>query len=120
MNLAVAAAGTLALTRSVAGCGSSPKPTVQPDLAAKPTWGGCKNFVGQHIDYTVDAHGAPTRAAALADYRQEGDHVVDRPKRPHRNARVLLVDDRDVIHHALELWHSQDGWLVTMVQKCTD
>jgi hypothetical protein len=41
MNLAFAAVGALTLTVTAVGCGSAPKPSVQPDLAGKPTWGAC-------------------------------------------------------------------------------
>ena len=58
--------------------------------------------------------------AAIAQYRQPGDHVVKRHRRPHRTAAWLLVDDRNVIHTSVELWHSQHGWLVGLVEKCAD
>jgi hypothetical protein len=45
---------------------------------------------------------------------------VTRPARAHRNAQVLLVDEHDVIHHALELIHTDNGWLVWIVEGCGD
>jgi hypothetical protein len=30
------------------------------------------------------------------------------------------VDDRFVIHSALELWHAEHGWLVSRVELCED
>jgi hypothetical protein len=114
-------AGALALSAALVGCGdTSSRPHLDPDVAGRPTWGGCQTRSMQAIDYAVDAPGAKSRSAALAAYRVDGDHVVDRPARPHRNARVLLVDQGNVIHHALELWHAEHGWLVTMVEACGD
>jgi hypothetical protein len=72
------------------------------------------------IDHSADARGGSGRAAALAPYRQVGDHVVDRPARPHRNAQILLVDDGNVIRHALELWLTGKGWRVGVVEACAD
>jgi hypothetical protein len=121
MNLFLTA-GALALGAALVGCGdTSPRPHVDPDIAGKkPTWDGCQLRSVQAIDYVADAPGAKSRAAALARYRVDGDHVVDRPPRAHRNARVLLVDEDDVIHHALELRHAEHGWLVSMVEACAD
>jgi hypothetical protein len=103
----------------LAGCGhSSSRPAVDPDLAGKPTWGGCTESSTQIIDYTADAPGEPTARAALASYRVEGDHVVVLPARAHHNRRWLLVDDANLIHASLELWHARHGWLVSSVEQC--
>jgi hypothetical protein len=120
MKVVLAAAGGLALTLGAVGCGSSPRPNVQPDRAGQPTWGDCRSFVTGNLDFVSDAHGAKTRTIAIARYRREGDHVVESPRRAHRNAQVLLVDDHNVIHQALELWHLKNGWVVPMVEKCGD
>jgi hypothetical protein len=111
---------TIVLTAGllVAACGDGSTPRVQPDVAAKPTWGGCQERSMQNIDYLAGAKGARTRAAAVARYRVDGDRVVVRPARPHRNAQVLMVDDHNVIHHALEVWHTRHGWLVSTVETC--
>ena len=113
----VSAAAVIVLT----GCGTaSSTPRVEPDIAGTPTWGGCQEHSIRNIDYVSDARGAKTREAAMKPYRAAGDHVVHQPRRPHRNAQVLLVDDHDVIHHALEMWNSGNGWLVNMVESCAD
>jgi hypothetical protein len=113
-------AGALALSAVLVGCGdASSRPHVDPDVAGKPTW-GCQTRATQAIDYAVDAPGAKSRAAAIARYRVDGDHVVDRPAHAHRLPQVLLVDADNVIHHELELWHTENGWLVTMVEGCDD
>jgi hypothetical protein len=120
MNVVLAAAGALALTVNLVACGDTSRPAVEPDAAGKPTWGGCQESRVQMRDFVADAHGAKTRAAALASFRIDGDHVVDRVARPHRNARVLLVGDDNVIHHALDLSHTEHGWLVNLVEACPD
>ena len=74
----------------------------------------------QITDYVAGASGYKTRAAALEPYRVAGDRAVERPARAHRNARVLLVGDGDVIHHAVELTHTGNGWLVSTVEACAD
>jgi hypothetical protein len=116
----VLAAGGLVVALTLSGCGDSPHPSVQPDLAGKPTWGGCREFISGTMDFVVDAPGAKSRSAAIAHYRLAGDHVVTRPARAHRNAQVLLVDEHDVIDHALELIHTDNGWLVSTVESCGD
>jgi hypothetical protein len=120
MNVLFVATGAFVLTVTMAGCGDPSRPHLDPDLAGKPTWGECQERSIQAIDYVADAPGATSRAAALAPYREEGDHVVDHPAGPHRNAQVLLVDAGNVIHHALELSHTENGWLVGMVDTCAD
>ena len=115
----------------LAGCGSTtsdvelgppatgqPRVAGEPDGAGRPTWGACREHSMQITDYASDATGARTRVGALASYRVAGDHVVDRLPRPHRNAQVLLVGDDNVIHHAIELLHTEHGWLVSMVEAC--
>lgn len=120
MRNVVAAAGALALGAALAGCGHSSHPQVQPDLAGKPTWGDCQEHSMHNLDYISDAHGKPTANAALASYRTDGDHVVVVPARAHQNRRWLLVDDTNLIHTALEMQHVQHGWLVDLVETCSD
>jgi hypothetical protein len=121
MNVVLAAVGTLALTASLVACGdTSSRPAVDPDVAGKPTWGGCQSMSSGSIDYAADARGEPTIARALAAYRKPGDHVVKRPRKPHRNAAWLLVDSRNVIHTSVEMHRGHHGWLVNLVEKCTD
>jgi hypothetical protein len=110
---AVATAGVV-----LAGCGDSSRPSVEPDLAGKPTWAGCHSRSIGIIDYVSDAGGTPTAGAALAPYRTAGDHVVVVPARAHQNRRWLLVDDANLIHASLELEHGGHGWLVGSVEKC--
>ena len=112
--LAAATAGVL-----LAGCGTSSAPRVDPDLAGRPSWGGCKELSSLIRDYVASAEGAKTRAAAIAQYRKAGDHVVLRPAQAHRNAAWLLVDSANVIHTSLELTHGQHGWLVSTVERCS-
>jgi hypothetical protein len=113
-------AGSLAFALTIAGCGGSPRPSVQPDLAGKPTWGGCRNFVGQNMDYGPDAVGAKTVAAALATYRKDGDHVVIEPHRDHRPRRWLVVGEDNVIRAAVQMFRGDQGWLASSVEKCAD
>jgi len=104
---------------ALAGCGTSPsRPHLDPDVAGKPTWGGCREHSLQVSDYTADAPGEKTALAAIASYRTHGDHVVRRPAQDHRAARWLLVDDTNLIHASLELTHTDHGWLVNVVEKC--
>jgi len=119
MKVVFAAAGALALTVTLVGCGDSSRPQVDPDVAGKPTWAGCQERVDQMIDYAADARGAKTRAAALAPYRKQGDHVTVKPRHAHTNRQWLLVDDANVIHTALEMWRGEHGWLVSRVEKCS-
>jgi hypothetical protein len=119
MRNAATAAATLALGVVLAGCGhASSRPAVDPDLAGKPTWGGCTESSTGIIDYTAGAPGEPTAGAALAAYRVDGDHVVVVPARAHMNRRWLLVDDANRIHASLELMHTRHGWLVSTVEQC--
>lgn len=126
MNRVHAIVGATAAGTVLAACGSSSTPpgvieAVGPvDQTHAPTWGGCHVHSTRTIDYIADAPGARTRAAALAPYRQEGDHVVVRPARAHRRVGWLLVDSRNVIHTSVELWHSEHGWLVNVVEKCAE
>lgn len=121
MNLLVAA-GATTTTFVLVGCGAaSPIAHGDPDVAGKPTWGGCQSRVSQIADYGPDARGSESRAAALAPYRQEGDHVVFRPGRnPHVAPTWLLVDDQNHIHASVELFHGSGGWLVSALDKCAD
>jgi hypothetical protein len=116
--LAIAAAVTLGVT--LVGCGNGPRPRVEPDVAGAPAWGGCGGRSVGIIDYAGAARGEPTARAALAPYRTDGDHVVAVPPRAHHNRRWLLVDDANVIHALLELDHDRDGWLVGLVERCSD
>jgi hypothetical protein len=102
----------------LAGCGDSSRPVVDPDVAGKPTWGGCTETSTQITDYTADAPGERTARTALASYRVDGDHVVAVPARAHQNRRWLLVDDANLIHASLELLHTDHGWLVSSVEQC--
>lgn len=120
MNVVLAAAGALALTITMAGCGNTPRPQLDPDLAGQPTWGGCREYSDGIFDFAPDARGPSTPRLAMASYRQEGDHVVVAPRHSHTNRQWLLVDDRFVIHTALELRHAEHGWLVTRVERCQD
>jgi hypothetical protein len=105
----------------LAACGASPStPRVASDVGGKPTWGDCHERSGMNIDYVAGARGKPSAAAAIARYRVPGDHVVMVPAHAHRNAQWLLVDDHNLIHASLELWHTPRGWLVSMVEKCAD
>lgn len=113
--LAVVLAAGLVLT----ACGHASLPRVEPDVAGRPTWGGCSERTTQIIDYASGARGERSLRAALAPYRVDGDHVVRRPAHAHRGARWLLVDDRQVIHTSLELLHAERGWLVDVIEKCS-
>jgi hypothetical protein len=117
MNLAVAVAGALALAVTAAGCGSAPKPSVQPDLAGKPTWGACSTFSEQAMSIAEGARGAATLKAAVADYREDGDRVVRGPSTGGL-AHRWLVDDSGTIHADLGVWHSGRGWFVTGAKRC--
>ena len=103
----------------LAACGDASSPRVDPDVGGEPTWGGCNEHSMQIIDYMSEAPGERSVRVALAPYRADGDHVVRRPAHAHRSARWLLVDDRAVIHTSLELLHTERGWLVNVVEKCS-
>jgi hypothetical protein len=118
MSRLLAAVGALTLGITLVACGDTSRPAVDPDLAGKPTWGGCSERSTQISDYTADAKGAKTRAAAMARYRMPGDHVVFRGGHGHHRATWLLVDEKDVIHTSLELVPGASGWLVSTVEKC--
>jgi hypothetical protein len=114
--LALAAAALVA-------CGHSNErraPLAESALAPAPTWGGCHEFSDGFLDYAPDARGPATARLAMAAYRHDGDHVVVAPRHSHTNRQWLLVDDRNVIHAALELWHAGHGWLVSRVERCED
>lgn len=103
----------------VAGCGTSAStPRVDPDVAGKPTWGGCQERSIGSIDYVVGARGPSTAKAALAPYRKDGDHVVRTAPAPHQRRQWLLVDEHNVIHTSLGLARTEHGWLVDTVERC--
>ncbi len=108
------------MTVSLVACGDTSRPGLEPDLAGKPTWGGCRDFVGQNMDYAEDAVGERSRTAVLAQYRTEGDHVVIEPHHDHQRRRWLLVGDDNVIRAAVEMFHADQGWLANYVERCTD
>jgi len=118
MNLALAT-GALALTLTVAGCGSSPLSNALPDLAGKPTWSGCSEFSEQAMSIAEGARGEDSVAAAVSTYRERGDRVVAGPRRGGIAHRWLVRAD-DTIHADLEVWHSGRGWFVTGVKRCAD
>ena len=113
--LAVVLAAGLVL----AACGHASLPRVEPDVAGRPTSVDAASATTQIIDYASGARGERSpacRACAVPRGR--------RPRRPasghaHRGARWLLVDDRQVIHTSLELLHSERGWLVDVIEKCS-
>jgi hypothetical protein len=112
----------VSLVLVASGCGTS-QPGVHPQVrteAATPTWGGCVTHSLQNLDYVADARGVSTLANALLPYREPGDHLVLRPAGAHRNPAWLLVDERNLIHTAVEVWHSHAGWLVSTVDRCAD
>ena len=120
MNAGPALVLALLLTAGT-GCGSFQRPRAEERAGpSTPTWGGCHAHSVQSIDYGADARGASTQAKALAPYRESGDHLVRRPERPHRNPAWLLVDQHDVIHAAVETWHTDRGWVVSTVDRCPD
>jgi hypothetical protein len=115
------ALGVAALLAAVTGCGqSAASGPAGVGAGHAPTWGGCAEHSVQAIDYVAGAKGEPTAEAAMAPYRERGDHVVVVPGHEHVNRSWLLVDDTDVIHTSLELWHAGRGWLVTMVDRCSE
>jgi hypothetical protein len=118
MNVVVAASGALTLTLAVAGCGSSPRPYVQPDRAGKPTWAGCHSMAGHSVDYVAGIRGKRSVGAAIAPYRKDHDHVVVVPRDGARPRQWLLVDHADVIHTSLEVSNTGTGWLVDEVEYC--
>jgi hypothetical protein len=129
VNRSLVLVAALSCGTLLTACGSSSStaphvtdPTVRvlPNVAEAPTWGGCQEHSMRFLDYAAEATGTETREAALAPYRAKGDLVVDRPARPHRNAQVLLVDRQNLIRSALEVLHSPNGWLVSMVEECAD
>jgi hypothetical protein len=103
----------------LAGCGtSSSRPRLDPDVAGKPTWGGCQERSEGSFDFVADADGAPTVEAAIEHFREHGDHVVRSAPAPLHRRQWLLVDEHNVIHAALGLMRTEHGWLVDDVEKC--
>ena len=118
MNVVLTAVGSLALTASLVACGdTSSRPAVDPDVAGKPTWGGCSEFSEQAMSIAAEAPGAPTLVAALADYREPGDQVVAAPQKGGLKHRWLVTSDA-TIRVDLEVWHSHRGWFVTGAKRC--
>ena len=115
-----ASACTTSTSTSTSAGGPDAGAAVSPAPGTPPTWAACKTHSMQSIDYAADAPGAPSLADALAPYRKAGDHVVRRPRQPHRNPAWLLVDEHNVIRSALEVWHTRGGWLVGSVDRCAD
>jgi hypothetical protein len=72
------------------------------------------------VDRAAGVAGARSLDAALAPYREDGDHVVQRSGGPHRHTSWLLVDDANVIRSAVEVAHTEQGWLVMSVASCAD
>lgn len=118
MNRFVAIAAALTVGLTLAACGSTPRPQVDPDVAGKPTWAGCRARVVSTVDYVPDAGGRPTARAAIAPYRSPGDHLVRRGGDSPDLADWLLLDDHAVIHASVEVEHVRSGWLVGTVEKC--
>jgi hypothetical protein len=118
MNLALAAGAAVALTLTLAGCGSSSRPSLQPDLAGQPTWGTCRSIAGRSVDDVSGLRGERTPRAAIASYRRKDDHVVVLPRQGHRARHWLLVDDANVIHTSLDVSNTGNGWLVDQVETC--
>ena len=112
----------VSLVLVASGCGTS-QPGAHPEVrteTATPTWGRCAAHSVQSLDYVADARGVSTLAEALSPYREPGDHLVRRPARAHRNPAWLLVDERNVIHTAVEVLRTSGGWLVSTVDRCAD
>ncbi len=118
MNVVLAAAGALALTATLVGCGDTSRPAVEPDAAGRPGWGGCSEFAYQAMSIAKRARGAHTLEGAVADYRESGDRVVMVPARgglPHR----WIVRGDGTIRVDLEVGHSPSGWFVTGTKRCS-
>src|SRR4051794_30141465 len=109
---------SLAFALTIAGCGGSPRPSVQPDLAGKPAWGGCSEFSEQAMSIAEGARGAKTLEDAIADYREAGDRIVEDHPRGGLEHRWLVSED-GTIHADLELWDSHRGWFVTGAKRCS-
>jgi hypothetical protein len=117
MKAFLAAAGVLAFTVTVSGCGGSPRPHLDPDVAGSPTWGDCLTFSESAMSIAEGARGTATVAAAISDYRESGDRVLVGPRAGGNEHRWLVRED-DTIHADLEVWHSRRGWFVTGAQQC--
>jgi len=116
MNLALATGG-LALALTIAGCGSSPRPSVQPDLATAPTWGSCSEFSQRAMSIAEGARGEDTVAAAVSTYREKGDRLLVGPRRGGVAHRWLVRPD-DTIHADLEVSHTGRRWFVSGMKQC--
>jgi hypothetical protein len=93
MNVVFAAVGTLALTASLVACGDTSRPALEPDLAAKPTWGGCSEFSQQAMSIAAGTPGSPTLVAAITDDLEYGDHVMTAPQKGGLKHRWLVAAD---------------------------
>lgn len=118
MNPVLAAAGVLWLTAGLVGCGDMSGPSGEPDVAGKPTWGGCPEFAIQAMSIASGVRGASTLEDAVADYRKSGDHLVVVPVRGGPRHRWVVRED-GTIRADLEVWHSRRGWFVTGVKRCS-
>jgi hypothetical protein len=127
MRIQIAAA--LAATALLAGCGGpddtpvakDPAPTTAAAPSGRPHWPteGCETRSGSSIDYAADAKGEDTAEAALAPYVPDGASVVREKARPHRAHRWLVVDGRNQIVRAVEMFgDGGKGWLVSGVEEC--
>jgi hypothetical protein len=100
---------------------SGPTDRVAEPGAAKPTWApDCDEISIENIDYISGARGKPSRAAALARYRKDGDTVVFSRGDLHTANQWLIVDDRGHLRAEVELLHTRHGWLPSTVFKCAE
>ena len=114
---ALIAALTLVLGGLVGpGAGSSWASEDQPRWPKK----NCDTHSMMFIDYTPDAQGAPTRRQAAQPYMKDGDTLVKVPRKPHRQARWLVVKPTDRIRVALTIFKGENGYLVDSVERCAN
>jgi hypothetical protein len=120
--------------------------TVWPVILLIALVAGCSSSSGDLNFATcpkdVSGFGMPkwhaTALAALAPYRQPGDHVIDEgahrhppnqgsfPQNPSygpsfahsTDHRWLLVDDSQRVLRSITTWHTPRGWGVTRVVRC--
>jgi hypothetical protein len=109
------------------GCGAAttdaakdPSPTTRGPNGT-PHWPteGCDVHSASSIDYASDSNGAHTPEEALASYTPAGTTVVREKRRPHREARWLVVDEDHVIVRAVSMFEGSHGWLVDGVEECS-
>ena len=89
---------------------------------AKPRWPAknCDVHSMMFLDYTPDAQGAPTRRQAAQPYMKDGDTLVKVPRKPHRQARWLVVKPNHRIRVALTIFKGENGYLVDSVERCAN